>query len=159
VNYLGEKKSLVLGFGTYIFYIGAFIPPCEWHEHPDDGLGADYIEMYIALLVCAALTGVGAAIAWVAQGRYLAKISNEQNKGFFTSFFWATYISSLFIGNLLAAYVIVDIPQSEFFMGLCGLVILTSLIFFTLPEPKQEKETQIQEQQNIYNIQTTVDSS
>jgi MFS family permease len=73
----GEKKSLMVGCSTYVLYIGAFIPPCEWHEHPDDGLGADYYIMYGALLVCAAITGFGAAIAWVAQGKYLASISND----------------------------------------------------------------------------------
>ena len=77
VNKLGEKKSLMVGCGTYVLYIGAFIPPCEWHENPDDGLGADYYIMYVALLVCAAITGFGAAIAWVAQGKYLASISND----------------------------------------------------------------------------------
>jgi hypothetical protein len=135
VNKLGEKYSLMLGCSTYVLYIGAFIPPCEWHEHPNDGLGSDFTLMYILLMVCAAATGFGGSILWVAQGKYLSNCSNETNKGMYTSIFWAFYISSLIIGNLLAAYVIVDIPTSEFFMGLVGLVILTAIFFVILPKP------------------------
>jgi hypothetical protein len=86
-------------------------------------------------MVCAAATGFGGSILWVAQGKYLSNCSNETNKGMYTSIFWAFYISSLIIGNLLAAYVIVDIPTSEFFMGLVGLVILTAIFFVILPKP------------------------
>ena len=74
---MGEKKSLIIGCASYILYIAAFIPPCEWHEHPDDGLGSDYWQMYIVMMLCAGLTGFGASIAWVAQGTYLSKCSND----------------------------------------------------------------------------------
>jgi MFS family permease len=77
VNKLGEKYSLMIGCSTYILYIGAFIPPCEWHEHPDDGLGSDFVLMYVMLMVFAGATGFGASILWVAQGKYLSNCSNE----------------------------------------------------------------------------------
>jgi hypothetical protein len=66
VKKLGEKYSLMIGCSTYVLYIGAFIPPCEWHEHPDDGLASDYYVMYVLLMVCAAATGFGGSILWVA---------------------------------------------------------------------------------------------
>jgi hypothetical protein len=35
------------------------------------------------------MNGLGAAILWVAEGKYLSECAVESNKGFFNSFFWS----------------------------------------------------------------------
>jgi hypothetical protein len=64
----------------------------------------------------------------------------------------------LIIGNLLAAYVIVDIPTSEFFMGLCGLVVLTAIFFIILPTPDPQMPI-INDFDTISNVSKTPEAT
>lgn len=135
VNKLGNKWPLVIGCASYCLYIASFIPPCLLNENPTGPLKNYHELMYISMMVCASLTGFGGAILWVAQGKYLSMCANPTNKGLFTSIFWAFQISSLVVGNLMAAFVIVLIKESTFFMILLGLCIATAFFFLLLPTP------------------------
>ena len=45
-------------------------------------------------MISATLDGLGNAIQWVAQGKYIADCATEKTKGFFFSYFWAYYMAS-----------------------------------------------------------------
>ena len=46
------------------------------------------------IYITAALNGFGAAILWVAQGRYISQIANDGNKGKYNSVFNAFFMAS-----------------------------------------------------------------
>ena len=45
-----------------------------------------------SVMVGSVIGGVGCAISWVAQGKYVSECANEQNVGLFNSVFW-TFVS------------------------------------------------------------------
>jgi len=53
-----------------------------------------------------AICGIGNSLVWPAQGKYIADCANEDTKGFFYGYFWAYYMSSQVIGNLIGAAVL-----------------------------------------------------
>lgn len=48
-------------------------------------------------------------MAQTAQGKYIADCATENNKGFFFGFFWACYMGSHVVGDLIYAFVLGDI--------------------------------------------------
>ena len=57
-------------------------------------------------IATAAINGMGASILWTSQGKYISECATNKNKGFFNSFFWAFYMSSQIIGNVIAGLVL-----------------------------------------------------
>ena len=57
------------------------------------------------LIFAAVINGAGAGVLWVSQGAYVAECACDENKGFFNSFFWAFFMSSQVIGQLIAGFV------------------------------------------------------
>jgi len=73
VKKLGAKYCLVLGALCYSSYVATFILPAFRTENPDSTvfiLNKTLIEVLI--LGCAALSGFGASILWVAEGQYIS---------------------------------------------------------------------------------------
>lgn len=105
VSKCGMKTSLVLGSLCYAVYIGSFIFAAM------GTLNHNLIRGLI--LASAALNGFGASILWVAQGRYVSECATEQNMGKFNAIFWAIYMGSNLVGNLFAAFVIVNVKKQS----------------------------------------------
>ena len=96
VNKCGERISMVLGAMCYTLYTGCFILAAAPKQYPDASdfplLSDGFIRFFI--LFSAACCGFGASILWVAQGRYISRIANNENKGTYNSIFWAFFMSS-----------------------------------------------------------------
>ena len=58
------------------------------------------------ILLSAGVNGFGAAVLWVSQGKYISQCAIAQNKGIFNGIFWAFYMSSNVLGNLMGAFVL-----------------------------------------------------
>lgn len=87
------------------------------------------------VLSSAALNGFGASILWVAQGRYVSECATEQNMGKFNAYFWAIYMGSSLVGNLFAAFVIVNVNETIFYVIMTCLCVASSLFFLLLKKP------------------------
>ena len=121
------KASLVLGSLCYAIYIGSFIFAAI------GTLNHNLIRGLI--LASAALNGFGASILWVAQGRYVSECATEQNMGKFNAIFWAIYMGSNLVGNLFAAFVIVNVNETIFYIIMTCLCVASSLFFLLLKQP------------------------
>ncbi len=55
------------------------------------------------------INGLAMGIVQPAEGTYVASCTTEHTKGFFFAFFWAFYMGSQVIGNLVAALVLGNI--------------------------------------------------
>ena len=91
------------------------------------------------LLSTAAINGFGAAILWVAQGRYISRIATDENKGTFNGIFWVFYMSTQLIGALFAAIVLQNTNPFTFYCIMTAICLLASLFFlFLRPVKRQE---------------------
>lgn len=67
---LGEKFTLALGGLMYLIYVAS---NALFSKYPEN--------LAPVLLICAGMTGFGAAIIWTAQGAYVSKNSKNQTMG------------------------------------------------------------------------------
>jgi len=147
VKKLGAKACLVIGALCYTVYVSSFILPAFRSQNPDTTawyLSRQLIES--AILIAAAINGFGASILWVAQGQYISNCANNENKGQFNSVFWALFMAAGIVGNLMAAYVIVSVDQSTFYIVITFICIASSLFFLLLrkpnPQPNQKRSSE-----------------
>ena len=109
VNKLGVKLSLFIGGCCYFFRIFCFLFVAYYAEYPDKRdsiffLSRSFIITMILLSAC--VNGFGSGILWVSQGRYVSQCATDETKGFFFSYFFAIFMISQILGNLIAAFVI-----------------------------------------------------
>ena len=84
------------------------------------------------LLFTAICCGFGAAILWVAQGRYFARIATDENKGTYYSIFWALFTSSMIVGTVFGAVVLKNTNSFNFYIVMTIVCFLASLFFLSL---------------------------
>ena len=81
------------------------------------------------------MTGAGAGLLWVSQGKFISDCACDENKGFYNSFFWCWFMSSNIIGGIIGAYVQKD--QQILFIVFGVLAVLGSTIFCFLGTPEK----------------------
>jgi MFS family permease len=98
------------------------------------------------LTVTAAINGAGAGILWVSQGIYISQCATNETKGFYNGYFWAFFMSSQIVGNVIAALLLSKgNSQALLFIVFGCCATLGSLLFCTLRKPKihaPERESQ-----------------
>ena len=102
VHSLGIKRSLFIGGLCYSLRIAAFLLPALYVSHPE----MDRVKIEVAIVLSAVVNGWGSGILWVAQGKYVAECATDKSKGFFFSYFFAIFMLSQIVGNLIAAFVL-----------------------------------------------------
>merc|ERR1712160_196078 len=101
----------------YSVYIGVFLLPIERQEHPENKTLQNMYGFIYGFLICIAfVNGFAAALMYVAQSKYLSECASDANKGSFVSFFKSTLNASYIVGNLMAAFVIVDVSGATFYI-------------------------------------------
>jgi hypothetical protein len=107
VNKLGTKKSLVIGALCYSLWVFSFLLPAFKSENlDDDRFLFNKTFIYCIILTASAINGFGAGILWVSEGQYVSECASDDNKGFFNSLFWAIFMCSQIIGNLVGGLVL-----------------------------------------------------
>ena len=102
------KVSLSMGALCYSFWVLCFILPsfyAQFKIDDPDKLNSWYMSrglITFLTLFTAAINGAGAGILWTSQGKYISECACEQNQGFYMGYFWAFFMSSQIIGNVIA---------------------------------------------------------
>lgn len=139
VNRCGERVCMVGGALCYTMYNGCFILAAAPGQYPNNDspfFSAGFIKFFI--LISAALCGFGASILWVAQGRYISRIANNDNKGTYNSIFWAFFMSTQIIGALLGALILENTNPFTFYSIMTSICFLASWFFLLLKPVKAE---------------------
>jgi MFS family permease len=108
---MGAKVSLFVGGLCYSFWVLCFIPAAFYPDHKlDPGFFFSKNFIYALSFFSSAVNGFGAGILWVAQGKFVGECANDDNKGFFFGYFWAFFMASQILGNLIAALILGQLP-------------------------------------------------
>ena len=107
MNKIGSIKCMAFGSLFNLPWILSLALAGLRHDYNGDGprpfyLATSFITFVVMLL--SILNGLGQAIQWVGQGKYISDCATEETKGFFFSYFWALFMSSQILGGLIAAY-------------------------------------------------------
>ena len=86
-------------------------------------------------LFSAAVNGFGAGVLWVAQGKFVGECATDTNKGFFFGYFWAFFMSSQILGNLIAALILGRLAQSTYYVVMSIAAFSGTAIFLLLRQP------------------------
>ena len=81
------------------------------------------------------LGGLGEAIMWVAQGKYISDCATEKTKGFFFGYFWIFYMASQIFGSILAAIVFEYFSLSTFYVTMTMFTMISGVIFYFVKDP------------------------
>ena len=132
---------MTVGALCYTLYLASFILASAPQKYPEksDMFLFNHGFIKAVILVSAAINGFGASILWVAQGKYLARIANDSNKGTFNSIFWAFFMSSQIIGALFAAIVLQNTDAFTFYCIMTAICFFSSLFFLFL-QPVEAKK-------------------
>ena len=94
----------------------------------------------------AAINGAGAGILWTAQGKYVSECACDANQGFYMGYFWAFFMSSQIIGNVVAWGVLKSgTNQSTLFVVFAIMAVVGSFTFCFLGKPKQVDDDEEEE--------------
>lgn len=101
---------MAIGAFCYAFWILGFLLPAFYKDAIDSGKTPSGIldknVITVVILVTAFINGVGAGLLWVSQGKYMSDCACTENQGFFTGYFWAFFMGSQLVGNIIAGFVL-----------------------------------------------------
>lgn len=129
-NVLGCRLTMFIGIMGYASLIAASL------VFSSGSLDSDVVS----ILVCVggALNGVGAAMLWTAQGRFMMEYSNGSDGGRLFAIFWAFLNSASVVGGFLTFFYFggkdADASTGLFVIFLV-VVVVGSLVTFLLTEP------------------------
>eukprot|EP00347_Sterkiella_histriomuscorum_P023914 403332950 len=148
MNKVGVKYCMAIGAVFDCLWILCSIFPYLQKQNPGNpSLIYSNGFIYLTTSISSIFDGLGGAIQWVAQGKYIADCATEKNKGFFFSYFWAYYMASQIVGNFLAALVIRGYDQTVFYLTMACFSMLSCFIFLCLKDPITTYSTLNDEQQ------------
>jgi len=102
---------MVIGAATNSLWVLQSIIPAMRNAEEKQGHPVDqwyYSESFYAAvnLIISAVSGFLGSLLWVAEGKYISECATDETKGFYFSYFWAFYMTSQILGNLLAALIL-----------------------------------------------------
>lgn len=98
-----------------------------------DGLICNEFSIYTLNLIFSVVLGFGSSILWLCQSNYVNDCTNESNKGTYHGIFLSLMQFSMFIGSIIAAFVLRHADELTFFLILTCLVALASVMLRFLP--------------------------
>ena len=86
------------------FIIGLILPSLKRYIEGNFLVSNGFVGVLTTIL--SFINGFGEGIAQPASGKYISDCATERSKGFFFAYFWAFYMGSQVIGNLLSSYIL-----------------------------------------------------
>ncbi|CDW80279.1 major facilitator superfamily protein [Stylonychia lemnae] len=142
IKRLGINITLVIGTIGIAQWILCSVLPALKNNEPDKHKRDTYVIysdafIYSIMIISSCICGMATGFVWTAQGVYTAECATVESKGFYFSCFWTTYTFSQVVGNLIAAFVLGSMDQSNYFYIMAGIAVSACLIFGTLRKPKK----------------------
>ena len=129
----GVKKCLILGGIGQCIYVLTSIGPALNYD------GSKKILIIIVVIIGAAVDGLSSAIILIASATYAAACSAPTNRGFFFGFFYATYLGTVTVANLISWSLLTSLDQNStitVLVSICSLASVFSCIcLFFIKEP------------------------
>lgn len=143
MNKIGTRGCLLMGGLGNIIWICSTIMPA--HQSEKDGpIDIPAWIIKTTLIIAAGINGLTVGILWATTNTYVADCSSDKNKGFYFSYFWAFYMSSQVIGNLVAAFVIGNLNQETYFIIMAIVGTLATVLFIFIKPPELTMELQFE---------------
>ncbi len=131
------KPCIMLGSFQYSLYCVSMIFATKADRSGSDDVFLLYRPNVITffILLTSILNGMGAAILWVAIGKYLSDCALicSQHKGFYTSLFFNGLSTSTVAHNILSAVIISYFSETTLFVIMSGITLLCQITFILLP--------------------------
>ncbi|CAD5229847.1 unnamed protein product [Bursaphelenchus okinawaensis] len=122
LNKIGTKASLIVGASTYFMFYAGFL----------------FMNEYLIYILSGVL-GIGAAIIWTAQGKYLSLNSNEANSSKHSGLSWAIFQMCLICGGIFLFILFEesdvdfkDVTKNVMFLLFAGITFLGIVIMALL---------------------------
>ena len=136
VTKIGVKKCLMIGGIGYSFFLLSYTLPLRRKENPNSKWLQESKSLCMASVILGSVIGgVGSAIVWAAQGKYISDCANEQNAGKFNAVFWTFFSASQLVGSLMGAYMVTQVNLSTFFLMLTSISLVSLFVFLPLTTP------------------------
>eukprot|EP00347_Sterkiella_histriomuscorum_P000222 403376714 len=136
---LGDPQTMGLGMLMCVTFMMSFIFPSLKQENSEkysESFWFGEIFVYIELLFFSFVNGIGEALMWVAQGKYISECATVNNKGFFFGYFWAYYMATQIVGNYVAGLILGKVSQTAYILIMSALTFASALLFFFLKKPQ-----------------------
>jgi MFS family permease len=91
--------------------------------------------VYSVILITSVANGFAMGIVQPASGNYIAECATEETKGFYFAFFWSFYMGSQVFGNLIAAFVLGNMPQTAYVLVMFAICAISVALLFFLKDP------------------------
>jgi len=132
------RGSLISGGIGYVCFLFSYWLPLYRKDHPEsEWLQDSYGLCVVSVILGSVIGGVGCAISWVAQGKYVSECANEHNVGLFNSVFWTFMAATQLIGNLMGAVLVTKVTTSTLFLILTSICLASVFVYLPLTKPKK----------------------
>lgn len=111
------------------------VPTLKERNPDSDSFIFDRVSIYVVVLLCSALKGMGGSIFWVGGLSYVRECSNEENKSLYFSFLYSFQSASHLVGSLMSAFILGLTTKLTYFITMCGVSILAFILFLFLRVP------------------------
>lgn len=81
-------------------------PGISYYNKTSTNFLFSYTFVFIITVVTSFFNGFGQGVAQPASGKFISDCATENSKGFFFAYFWAFYMGSQIVGNLISAIVL-----------------------------------------------------
>jgi Major Facilitator Superfamily len=135
---LGAVKSMAYFALLNLPFILCLMLPAIKSEHLTDGNTNFFLSngfVYSITILISIVNGFAMGIVQPASGNFISDCATEENKGFYFALFWSFYMGSQVFGNLIAAYVLGNLPQTSYVMLMFGIGAGSTALLFFLKAP------------------------
>lgn len=133
---IGDIGTMAWGAVASIpFVVAMLIPAFRYTNQTSDSWYFSNGFTYPIIILVSVINGLGQGAAESAQGKYIADCATESTKGFFFSYFWAFYMGSQVVGNLISAFALGDIGQVWYVVIMIIFTVLSAIATFFLRAP------------------------
>eukprot|EP00347_Sterkiella_histriomuscorum_P023537 403334265 len=140
------------------FIISLLLPALNNHGQNENFLFS-YTFVTMITVFTSFLNGFGGGINQPASGKFISDCATERTKGFFFAYFWAFYMGSQVIGNLIASLALGYLEQYYYVLIMFVTCFLSILILFKLKSPVIHRFQPLQQQSDNQQINVAINSN
>lgn len=100
---VGDVKAMAYSALLSLPFIISLLLPALHDKFERDNFLFSYTFVAMITIFTSFLNGFGGGINQPASGKYISDCATERTKGFFFAYFWAFYMGSQVLGNLIAS--------------------------------------------------------